>query len=174
MYSGKLFSSDKFSSGDVRIEVMESRNQSMQIIQELSKVICYENIKDLDKCINFWTNWLYNEIPGEKLTIVAKYKKNIVGVVRIWNSPFCEDKWLIEGLHVITPRQGYGIEKTIVKYAIDTIRDMTNSDIYVHLNNENIESISVHEGLGFKKISTGCINSFGQVKENYDEYILIE
>ena len=38
---------------------------------------------------------------------------------------------------------------------IRTLRNITNEKIFVHIENENIASIKLHEGIDFKKISNG-------------------
>lgn len=38
-----------------------------------------------------------------------------VGEVRLWRTPYCDHKWLIEGLEVIAPKREQGIGKLLVK-----------------------------------------------------------
>ncbi|MCM1991619.1 GNAT family N-acetyltransferase [Oceanirhabdus seepicola] len=113
-----------------------------------------------------------DKIPGEKITIIAKEKNEIIGVTRFWKTPFCNNKWLIEGLEVIPSKRRSGVGKSIVEHGISLLHDATDENIFVHISSRNVPSINLHESIGFKKISNGSINSFGDYKEHIDEYLL--
>jgi L-amino acid N-acyltransferase YncA len=70
--------------------------------------------------------------------------------------------------------RGYkkGIGKSIVIEGIHLLREITDEQVFVHINNKNIASIGLHEGIGFKKISSGSINSYGDFRSQVDEYLL--
>ena len=46
------------------------------------------------------------------------------------------------------------------------LRNISKAKIFVNIANENIASIKLHEGIGFKKISNGAINSCGDYRSH--------
>ena len=102
-----------------------------------------------------------------------KEKDYIIGVTRFWKTPYCNNKWLIEGLEVIPPKRKLGVGKSIVKHGISLLHELTDENIFVNISNKNIPSIKLHESLGFKKISNGSINSLGDYRENIDQYLIV-
>lgn len=143
-----------------------------QLINQLSQVLTYSEPENFEECGKWWEQWFYDKIPGDKLTIIAKEENNIIGVTRFWKTPFCNNKWLIEGLEVISPKRRKGVGKAIVTEGIRIFKGITNEKIFVHIAGENNESKRLHEGLGFKKISSGSINSYGKFRNHIDEYVL--
>jgi len=147
-------------------------NADEDVIKQLSQVLTYSEPENFEECEKWWGQWFSDKIPGDKLTIVAKEKNNIIGVVRFWRTPFCNNKWLIEGLEVILPQRSKGVGKAIVTEGIRILKGITNEKIFVHIDGENNKSKRLHEGLGFKKISSGSINSYGKFRNHIDEYVL--
>jgi L-amino acid N-acyltransferase YncA len=154
------------------IRKVEMEDVNKQLMEQLSQVLTYEEPENFEECLKWWEEWFSNKIPGDKLTIIAKAQNNIIGVKRFWKTPFCNNKWLIEGLEVISPERKKGIGKSIVMEGIRILQNTTNEKIFVNIANKNIASISLHEGIGFKKISNGAINSLGDFKGHVDEYLI--
>jgi ribosomal protein S18 acetylase RimI-like enzyme len=92
--------------------------------------------------------------------------------VRFWRSPYCDNKWLIGGLEVIATERRKGIGKSMVAEGIRILQSRTGEKIFVHIADKNTPSIKLHEGLGFKKINSGSINSYGDFREHVCEYVL--
>ncbi len=163
---------------NINIKMIESCNNfhGDQIIDLLSKILCFEEPERIESIKKFWSEWLSNKIVGEKITIFAEEidkdnKKNAVGVVRFWKTPFCNNKWLIEGLEVIKPKRGLGIGESMVQYGLNQLKINGIEKVSANIVNNNVASIKLHESLGFRKISTGSINSYGDYREHVDEYI---
>ncbi|WMM23924.1 GNAT family N-acetyltransferase [Tissierella sp. MB52-C2] len=149
-----------------------------RIIDKLAGVLCFEEPEMIKKSKEFWNDWFSNKIEGDKITIVTEKtnkdnKQSLIGVVRFWKTPYCNNKWLIEGLEVIATERRKGIGRTMVKYGLDILRKSGIEKISVHIRNTNIPSIRLHKSLGFVKVSLGAIDSFGEFNENIDEYILL-
>ncbi|WBW99312.1 GNAT family N-acetyltransferase [Oceanirhabdus sp. W0125-5] len=158
--------------GNIIVEKINKDDVNEQLIQQLAKVLTFEEPENFTSCIKWWNEWFTDKIPGEKITIIAKEKNQVIGLTRFWKTPFCYNKWLIEGLEVIPPKRRSGVGKAIIKYGISLLNDVTDEKVYVHISNKNIPSIKLHESIGFKKISNGSINSFGDYREHIDEYLL--
>lgn len=158
--------------GIVSIKKVEKKDINKQLMEQLSHVLTYSESENFEECLKWWEDWFLDKIPGDKLTIIAEEKNNIIGVTRFWKTPFCNNKWLIEGLEVIPPERRKGIGKSIVTEGIRILLNTTNEKIFVHIANKNIPSIRLHEEIGFKKISSGVINSYGDFREHTNEYIL--
>lgn len=90
----------------------------------------------------------------------------------MWRTPYCGQKWLIEGLEVIAPKRGQGIGKLLVKKGIELLSNQGIKRISANINKNNIASIALHQSLGFQKSSSGAVNSYGEYREHLDEYIL--
>jgi ribosomal protein S18 acetylase RimI-like enzyme len=157
---------------NIVIRNIENKDVNKDVIKKLAEVLTYSEPENLEDCIRFWEDWFSDKIPGEKLTIIAEENKTIVGLTRFWRSPFCDNKWLVEGLEVIPTRRKQGIGKAIVNYGIIFLRKFALEKIFVHIRNNNLPSIRLHESLGFQKISNGSINSYGDYKEHIDDYLL--
>lgn len=156
----------------VSIREIKRKEINIKLMEQLSKVLTYSEPKNFEECLCWWGEWFSDKIPGVKLTIIAEEQKNIVGVARFWKTPFCNNKWLIEGLEVIPPKRKKGIGKSIVIEGIRLLRGITDEQVFVHINNKNTASIRLHEEIGFKKISNGSINSYGDFRSLVDEYLL--
>lgn len=156
----------------VSIMNITKEDVNKELIKQLSLVLTYSEPENFKECEKWWEQWFSEKIPGDKLTIIAKEENNIIGVTRFWNTPFCNNKWLIEGLEVIPPKRRKGVGKAIVTEGISILKGITNEKIFVNISNKNIESKRLHEGLGFKKISIGSLNSYGEFRNHIDEYVL--
>lgn len=158
--------------GIISIKRVEKTDVNKQLIEQLSHVLTYSEPENFEGCVKWWESWFSDKIPGYKVTIIAKEQNNIIGVERFWKTPFCNNKWLIEGIEVIPPERRKGVGKYIVTEGIRILRDTTNEKIFVHIANKNTPSIKLHEGVGFKKVSSGSINSYGDFRGHVDEYVL--
>lgn len=154
------------------IRKVEMEDINKQLMEQLSHVLTYEEPESFQECLKWWEGWFSDKIPGDKLTIIAQEQNNIIGVTRFWKTPFCNNKWLIEGLEVIPTERKKGIGKSIVMEGIRILRNTTNENIFVNIANKNIASIKLHEGIGFTKISSGTINSYGDFRGHIDEFML--
>lgn len=121
---------------------------------------------------DFWSDWFNDKILGNKITIIAIHNEETVGTARFWQSPYCNNKWLIEGLEVIETYRKKGIGKSIVNYGINELIKNNIDKVYSHIKNNNAPSIALHKGLGFKANCSGYIDSFGTYREYGKEYVL--
>ncbi|WP_291572927.1 GNAT family N-acetyltransferase [Clostridium sp. UBA4548] len=157
---------------EVSIIKITDEDINKQLIKQLSQVLTYSEPENFKECEKWWEQWFSDKIPGDKLTIIAKEENNIIGVTRFWRTPFCNNKWLIEGLEVTPPKRRKGVGKAIVIEGIRILRGITNEKIFANIASENNESKRLHEGLGFEKISSGSLNSYGEYRNHIDEYVL--
>lgn len=123
--------------------------------------------EDLEGLRSFWQKW-FTEIPGEKLTLVATQGR-FLGAVRLWKSPYCNDKWLVEGLEVAREHRRQGIGETLVCRGIEILKQRSDW-LYAHIHNANIASINLHVKLGFIPLYQGYLNSWGEPRSNGREY----
>lgn len=158
--------------GLVSIKRVERIDVGKQVIEQLSYVLTYSEPENFDDCVKWWESWFSDKIPGDKVTVIAQKQNNIIGVARFWKTPFCSNKWLIEGLEVIPTERRKGIGKSIVTEGIRILHETTNERVFVHISNKNISSIKLHESIGFKKVSSGVINSHGDFRGHVSEYAL--
>jgi L-amino acid N-acyltransferase YncA len=162
---------------DISFKLIESSEKfsDTQILDKLAKILCYDEPELLDNSKNFWNDWLSNKISGAKITLVAEVideddKQLSIGVVRFWETPYCGNKWFVEGFEVISPWRRKGIGKLMIEYGLETLKGMGLENVYANISNKNIPSIRLHESLGFCKVSSGALNSYGQYRENADRY----
>lgn len=122
----------------------------------------------------FLEKWHKDDIPGEKVTLSLYESDNdirtLVGVLRIWRSPYCEDKWLLEGLEIALDkrRQGYG--HRLVEAALTLLREKGIKTAYLNINSRNKVSHQLAIDMGFEQCSTGCTNSFGHELTTSNHY----
>ncbi|QNO14203.1 GNAT family N-acetyltransferase [Alkalicella caledoniensis] len=142
------------------------------IIENIAKVYSYNNPGSHEGIKDFWYDWFSNKIQGEKLTIIATETSGeiIVGVVRFWNSPYLENKWLIEGIETIPQMRRLGIARSLIKHGLSILKNRGIQEVSANISRRNIASIKLHESFGFEKVSTGTINSLGEYRGNSDEY----
>lgn len=158
--------------GIASINKLEKLDVNKQVIKQLARVLTYSEPENFEDCVNWWEGWFSDKIPGNKFTFIAKVQGNIIGLVRFWKTPFCNNKWLIEGLEVIPPERKKGVGRSIITEGIRILRNSVREEIYVHISDKNIPSIKLHEGIGFKKIKSGAINSYGDFRGHVSEYVL--
>lgn len=108
----------------VSIRKIESEDINKGLMEQLSKVLTYSEPENFEDCLRWWEEWFLDKIPGDKLTIIAEEQNTIVGVARFWKTPFCNNRWLIEGLEVIPPKRKKGIGKSIVIEGIHLLREL--------------------------------------------------
>lgn len=130
-----------------------------QLINQLFQVLTYSEPENFEECGKWWEQWFYDKIPGDKLTIIAKEENNIIGVTRFWKTPFCNNKWLIEGLEVISPKRRKGVGKAIVTEGIRIFKGITNEKIFVHIAGENNESKDYMKDLDLKKLAVAQLTA---------------
>lgn len=151
--------------------------ENNRIIEDLAGVLCFEEPEMIETSKEHWRDWLSNKIEGDKITIAAEETDNnnhrLVGVVRFWKTPYCNYKWLIEGLEVISTKRRKGIGRAMVECGLDKLRKYGIEKVSANIANNNISPIKLHESLGFVKTSSGSVNSFGDFRERVDEYTLI-
>lgn len=156
---------------------LDTSKEIGELVESLAGLLSYEETERFDELKVFWCRWLLDKIEGEKITVIAEetYKEGnqeIVGVVRFWKTPYYNNKWLIEGLEVILHKRRQGIAEQMIQYGLKELRQKGVKEIAVNIRNNNIPSIKVHEKLGFIKVSSGAINSYGDYKKHIDEYNL--
>lgn len=161
---------------DIRIIDCSINHDNNRAIGDLAEVLSYEEPEMLETYKGFWNDWLSNKIIGEKITIVAEQTDNsnqrLVGVVRFWKTPYCNDKWLIEGLEVISIMRRKGIGGSMVSFGLNKVKELGIKNISANISTINTASIRLFKSLGFTKISSGSINSYGDYREQVDEYSL--
>jgi hypothetical protein len=76
----------------VSIKKVEKEDVNKQLMEQLSYVLTYSESENFEECLKWWEDWFLDKIPGDKLTIIAEEKNNIIGVARFWKTPFCKNK----------------------------------------------------------------------------------
>ncbi len=148
----------------------------LKFVDDIAKLLARGDMDDYNNLSEWLRKWHNDEIPGEKITIsmfeMINNSHDIVGVIRLWKSPYCNEKWLIEGLEVEenSRRKGYG--ERLISKGIEELMKRNIKNIYANIHNKNNPSISLHEKLGFELESEGCNNSFGDLRENNNQYKL--
>lgn len=148
------------------------------VVSQITYILSFDEPESLNDLTQFFYDWFSDKIPGQKVTIVAEEQNTDgsvqpIGVVRFWKTPYCQDKWLIEGLAVISSKRRLGIGRAMVEHGLEILRERGVDQVSANISNRNIASIKLHESLGFTKVSTGSLNSFGEWRDHVDEYSLI-
>jgi ribosomal protein S18 acetylase RimI-like enzyme len=168
----------KFSIEEINSEVYKSNGK---IAEELSELLAEDEPERISDFREFWTNWFVFRFPGKRITIVAReivdsspfsYEGRIIGVVRLWQSPYCDNKWLIEGLQVSHSKRRNGIGKALIEYSINLLHKHQVKEVFSHIDYRNTPSIALHKEIGFYKLSRGSINSWGEYRKHIDEYCI--
>lgn len=60
----------------------------------------------------------------------------------------------------------------MIQYGLEQLKANEVKQISANIASNNVASIRLHENLGFKKISSGSINSYGDYREHVDEYYM--
>lgn len=147
---------------------------SSNIVDKLAAVLSNEDPTMMKASRKFWSDWFSDKIVGEKITIATEHKSHnmFVGVVRFWKTPYCNNKWLIEGLEVVPVFRRKGIGSSMLVCGLENARNLGIEKVSANIARNNIPSINIFEKLGFVKISSGSINSLGEYREYVDEYAL--
>lgn len=82
---------------------------------------------------NEWFAKNNKEIPGEKYTVIATYNKKIIGITMLWKSPYCENKWLIEGLYVMKDYRNKGIGLSMMEKILSIAKNIGANHIYANI-----------------------------------------
>ncbi|MCH4886042.1 GNAT family N-acetyltransferase [Acidaminobacter sp. JC074] len=147
---------------------MENADDAARLLSCGSKVAYQQNLEFLEK-------WHRDEIPGKKYTISLYEDQvtsdNIAGVLRIWQSPYCDDKWLLEGIEVRYDKRRKGYGKKLVQKALEILKNLSVAEVYLNVNNTNNSSRALVMSLGFKLCSEGCKNSFGHELKTSNHYV---
>lgn len=95
------------------------------------------------------------------------------GVVRLWESPYCCNKWFVEGLEVLEAKRRRGIATRMMSVGLDGLREAGADVVYAHIEDHNLASIKTCMGLGFGLASPGrYVNSHGEPRTGGSEYLL--
>lgn len=145
-----------------------------ETVSQLATLLAEEEPDRINDFTMFWKDWFQDKQKGNRFTIIAKEAagNKIIGVARFWQSPYCDNKWLIEGLQVLSCRRGEGVGKSLVKNGIKLLKEKDVEYLYVHILRGNVASESLHKSVGFTKIAKGINNSLGFFRQNIDEYCL--
>lgn len=165
-------------------------------IEPLAQCLACSKPDRLDDFRAFWDDWAAGRIPGCKITVVAweggpplpcagsaahtgftdgnPSLPTALGVVRLWESPYCGDKWFVEGLEVLESHRRRGIATKMMERAIRELRSMNATEtLYAHVRDGNEASIRTLRRLGFVCVSQGhYISSCGEPRDNGSEYAL--
>jgi RimJ/RimL family protein N-acetyltransferase len=140
-------------------------------IKQLAELIAENEPQRLEDHITFWERWFNDEIKGSKATIINEIEGKIVGVVRLWNTPYLNKGYLIEGLYVSEKHRKKGIARDMLQEAINYLKDAKEHYLYSLINRKNISSIKTHLALGFELKERDTLNSFGDPRKELDAYI---
>lgn len=142
-------------------------------MEQLALLLSSEDADRYRELLEFWISWFNEGIPGEKVTVVATTRHGqIVGVVRLWCSPYCDHRWLVEGIEVDPNYRRRGIEKQLLLTGTDHLKGRGITSVYSHIHSVNLPSIRLHEMVGFCQVSEGYLNSWGEWRDNGLEYRL--
>lgn len=140
------------------------------------KLLTFDEPENFESTYEWMMKWHKDEIPGQKLTVCLfegeKVEDNLLSVLRVWSSPYCEQKWLIEGLEVYEEKRRLGYGKITVQLALEALSNRAVEVVYVNIHEDNEPSIKLHESLGFELVSRGTLNSWGDFRVNNNQYKL--
>lgn len=158
---------------DLMIESVTNRDKLALKVkyQEVSARFLAESEDDFQNNMAFFDDWHQDKLEGEKITSYGHFQRDLVGIVRLWQSPYL-DKWLIEGLEVKDSFRRNGIGRRLLKSGLDLLKSMDIKTVYVNISKANSASIKLHEGLGFQLIEEGTLNSFGEYRGHMNHYRL--
>ncbi|WP_066506731.1 GNAT family N-acetyltransferase [Abyssisolibacter fermentans] len=160
------------------IDDKNGKEKGIAYIEKLAQLLADSQPDRIDDFRKFWHDWFETKIPGDKITVFILKKEDrdektsAVGVVRFWQTPYCNNIWLVEGLEVRKNERRLGIGGDLVQTGIKVLKNIGVKNIFVHINKNNIPSIKFHENLGFMKIADGCNDSYGDFRESLNRYIL--
>lgn len=152
----------------------ETAKNPKEIIAQLAELLAEEEPDRINDFMMFWKDWFQDKQNGNRFTIIAKESTGdkVIGVARFWQSPYCDNKWLIEGLQVFSSRRGKGVGRALVEHGIKKLKEKNVEHMYVHILRGNTASESLHKRAGFVKVAKGTKNSLGFFRQNLDEYCL--
>lgn len=154
----------------LQIKSIREEDVTTEMIEKMTNVIIGKKKDNFDSTFMFFKNWFDGAILGSKMTFVAEFEGELIGVTRFWESPHCDYKWLNEGLEVIESKRGLGVGKALVEHGMSELKKLQVQELYVNIAQTNDISIKLHESIGFSKVSTGSLNSFGDFRANVDQY----
>ncbi|HHX27800.1 MAG: GNAT family N-acetyltransferase [Bacillota bacterium] len=126
----------------------------------------------------FWEEWFSEDIPGSKLTVAAILRKpenvshSVVGVCRLWKTPYLDGRWFIEGLEVMPGMRRRGIGTRLVRRCVDAALGLGIAKLHAHIHDSNLASRRLFEYLGFVETAHGYWNTYGEWRESGSEYAL--
>lgn len=142
------------------------------LISAITSLLCEESSENINHCITFIKQWFENEISGDKHTFIALDNDNLVGIVRLWSTPYLGNKWYIEGLEVSPSQRRKGIASKLITTAINYSKEASIPNLWSNISISNASSIKLHESLGFKLASKGSCNTYGSYRPNNNCYYI--
>lgn len=142
------------------------------LISSITSLLCEESSENINHCINWIKQWFENEISGDKHTFIALDNDNLVGIVRLWSTPYLGNKWYIEGLEVSSSQRRKGIASKLITTAINYSKENNIPNLWSNISISNAASIKLHESLGFKLASKGSCNTYGSYRPNNNCYYI--
>lgn len=149
-----------------------SINDKNNLISNITSLLCAEIPENINNCINWIKDWFQNVIPGDKHTFIALDNDNLVGIVRLWSTPYLGNKWYIEGLEVLSSQRRKGIASKLITTAINCSKVNRITNLWSNISISNDASIKLHESLGFKLVSKGACNTYGSYRPNNNCYYI--
>lgn len=152
----------------------DSLEKKMASVDDISRLLSCGTKEGYLENLEFFEKWHKDVIPGDKITL-ALYEENgneqqIVGVLRMWQSPYCDNKWLLEGIEVKLDKRRHGYGKYMVDKGLSLLKEKAVKEVYLNINHKNRASHQLAMGLGFEKCSEGCKNSFGHELKTSNHY----
>lgn len=149
-----------------------SINDKNNLISNITSLLCAETPENINNCLNSLKNWFQNEISEDKHTFIALDNENLVGIVRLWSTPYLGNKWYIEGLEVLSSERRKGIASKLITNAINYSKANDITNLWSNISSSNDASIKLHESLGFKLASKGACNTYGSYRPNNNCYYI--
>lgn len=158
---------------NIIIKCLNHEDTHNSLIQHIVAIFNLESDEEKESHVDFFKRWFNDDLPGDKLTVLALSDDKVIGITRFWSTPYCDNIWLNEGLEVSLPERRSGIGSLIVLHGLKELKNRGLTHVFANIDNSNIPSVGLHEKIGFSKLSSGSLNSFGEFRQHIDRYEIV-
>jgi ribosomal protein S18 acetylase RimI-like enzyme len=154
------------------------------VVDALARCLAASEPDRLEDHRRFWETWFRDEIPGSKATVAAVLRKSenkprnvgrlveVVGLCRLWRTPYLEGRCFVEGLEVISEVRRRGKGTRLAQKCVDTAMQLGVPTLHAHIHDSNLASRRLFEKLGFIEIAHGYWSTYREWRERGSEYTL--
>jgi ribosomal protein S18 acetylase RimI-like enzyme len=143
-----------------------------ELILELSKLYTFDEPENFENLKKFFNDWFKDHIPGKKVTGLLYEEDELMAATRIWETPYLNNTWLVEGLETRSDKRRLGYGKMVLSKSISSYKSNEIKSIESNISQSNIGSIALHKSLGFTLKTIGSLNSYGEFREHTNRYEL--